>query len=148
MDKKIDLSFKDIEKKLGITKKEVAVDENYSLSIWYEDVRSTQISRMSVFDLARCLRQNIYIEYILPEVLSRLWENPMLGHMTSGELMNLLSRIDKNFWRKNDRLRIQTERLVHAILHKEIVSPDYQLEDWIVEEFFSDVRKLKAKLQS
>jgi hypothetical protein len=72
----------------------------------------------------------------------------MLGHMTSGELMNLLSRIDKNFWRKNDRLRIQTERLVHAILHKEIVSPDYQLEDWIVEEFFSDVRKLKAKLQS
>jgi hypothetical protein len=52
MDKKIDLSFKDIEKKLGITKKEVAVDENSSLSIWYEDVRSTQISRMSVFDLA------------------------------------------------------------------------------------------------
>lgn len=99
------------------------------------------------FDLARCLRQNLYIDYIIPEVLDRLWKDPMLGHMASGELIELLSRIEKRFWSKNPELRNQVEKLTNAILNKDIVSPDYQLEEWIVEEFFCDVRKLKNKLQ-
>lgn len=141
------LTFIDIEKKLGIDNENGVVDENSSLSMWYEETRSKQISKMSVFDLARCLRQNLYIDYIIPEVLDRLWKDPMLGHMASGELIELLSRIEKRFWSKNPELRNQVEKLTNAILNKDIVSPDYQLEEWIVEEFFCDVRKLKNKLQ-
>lgn len=140
------LSIVEIEKKEGTYSEPIVCDISSPLSIWHEKVRLKKIRNLSLLDLARCLRQDVYVEYIIPEVLHRLWRDPMSGDIP-GEIVNALLRIDDSFWREHSNLKEYTSELVNAILDGQITSPDYQLEEWIVDEFFSDVRKLKNKLQ-
>lgn len=71
------------------------------LPVWYKSIRSKKLSQLSDGDLARFIRQNLYLEHILFECINRLYKNPFSGEKYDGEIIEVLSNIDVSFWEKN-----------------------------------------------
>ena len=104
------MTFKDIEKNEFINKP----DNDSPLQRWYNQVREKKISEFSIEDICKAVRQNIYIKYVMPEVVTRLEENVSAGELYDGELVSALANIPKKEWNQ-----IPTERSeIHNILIK------------------------------
>ena len=73
--------------------------ESSILGDWYQSVRSVAISAMTNGDLARSLRQKIFLHVIVPEVLKRLKNDPLAGDQFDGELVASLNSVAPSDWR-------------------------------------------------
>ncbi|PTX53648.1 hypothetical protein C8P63_1289 [Melghirimyces profundicolus] len=70
-----ELSIADIEKLKGIRYEVDKEELKYALPYWYDKVRNKKIKDLSDGDLARCIRQDIFLEYIIPVVIERIKKN-------------------------------------------------------------------------
>ncbi len=96
-----DISIKEIEIEKGIVYDDKYINEG-SLPKWYHSIREKNLSQLSDGDLARLIRQNMYLEYILYEAIKRLYKNPCSGEKYAGELIESMSKyIEASFWIKN-----------------------------------------------
>ncbi len=137
------LHIVDIEKQLGIS--EPVTDSRYSLPKWYERIRSKTIGDLTDGDLARLLRQNMYVEFIFPEVLERLESKPLIGELYDGELITALSILDPVHWGKSDVLTRQLLNIIDSItvngqLRQGLELPSDEEESQIIESL-TEIRK-------
>jgi hypothetical protein len=69
-----------------------------SLSEWYQSVRDKPLGQFSDKDFGIACRQQLYTEFVVPALLSRLESEPLAGDMYDGELLMALSALPKTFW--------------------------------------------------
>lgn len=62
---------------------------------WYNNVIEKKIEELTIADVARCIRQNLFIERVYEVLLSYLLNNPYEGDVYEGELMDKASEVDE-----------------------------------------------------
>jgi len=67
------------------------------LVIWHNQVIEKKVDELTVSDVARCIRQNLFLESAYEMLLVYLLQNPYVGDMYDGELMEKASQIDHGF---------------------------------------------------
>ncbi|ALR74827.1 contact-dependent growth inhibition system immunity protein [[Enterobacter] lignolyticus] len=68
-------------------------DQKSSLEQWFESVIDIPIEELSVEDLCRAIRQDLFIDQLMPRVLKVLAEDPLAGEYYDGELISALATI-------------------------------------------------------
>lgn len=58
-----------------------------SLERWYNEVIQKDITKIGISDVLRMFRQNLFIEVAVKRAIEMLKQNPMLGEMYDGELL-------------------------------------------------------------
>ena len=69
---------------------------NDPLVIWHNQVIDKVPEELTVADIARCIRQNLFVETAYEVLLAVLLHNPFAGDMYEGELMEKASKVDKS----------------------------------------------------
>ena len=64
------------------------------LIIWYNSVIEKKVSELTVADVARCIRQGLFVEKAYEVLLAYLMHNPYEGDVYEGELMEKASEVD------------------------------------------------------
>lgn len=111
------LKIMDIEKEFGIIYQKV---ETFGLTLWYDKVRKKRINELSNGDIARLIRQNLYLSYIVPEAIKRLYIEPTIGEQYSGEVLESFTKINVEFWHINTDLFKELCLLINKITRKEL----------------------------
>lgn len=70
------------------------LEGNDPLVIWHNQVIEKHPDELTVADIARCIRQNIFVESAYEVLLSYLLHNPYSGDLYEGELMEKASMVD------------------------------------------------------
>jgi hypothetical protein len=139
------ITILDIEKEAGIEGYEV--DNESSLSIWYDSVRNKRINELTDGDIARMVRQNLYLKYAVKEAIKRLRKNPIIGELFDGELLAVISRLDNEFWKQNSELSKEAFELVKLINVRTLIPKDFE---WLSEddedEFYEYGRVIQEKI--
>ncbi|PWD65717.1 contact-dependent growth inhibition system immunity protein [Pectobacterium parmentieri] len=80
-----------------------------SLELWFDRVLDVPIEKLTVEDLCRAIRQELFIEQLIPRVLDVLNEDPLAGEYYDGELIAALSIIkrEKLTYHKNSFIKIK-----------------------------------------
>lgn len=135
----------DIEKELGIIYSPHEVKFT-GLPLWYDKIRARQINELTDGDLARFIRQNLYLSFIIPEALRRLNINPAIGDMYYGEVLNSMVKVDIEFWKSNKNILNDVLQLIDKVINKELIVSC----DWLYpnekSEFFNKIKILKYSL--
>lgn len=139
------LTIEDIEEKDGITLQSFN-DQKYPLDLWYQGVRNSKICELSDTDIARFVRQNLYLIYILPEVLSRISQNPFTGDIYSGELIASLVKIGDDFWFSNTILMKETKDLIDSFNKNQLMNSFEWLYEGEEDEYLNRVLIIQEKL--
>lgn len=79
--------YKIKEVKLDSLKKESQLDK------WYFTMIQKSVDELSLLDISRMLRQNIYLDIAIPLTWKKLLENPFCGELYDGQLLELLVRV-------------------------------------------------------
>lgn len=111
------ISIKEIEEKLNLNYSNLREYSEYFLPLWYDKIREKKVGNLSNGDVARLIRQNMYIEYIVPEALERLKDNPFLGELYDGEILKTLYNLDFNFWEKNKKSKNKMSNILYLLLN-------------------------------
>lgn len=140
------LSLKEIEKIEGI-QRQTKVDPDSGLSIWYNEIRDIKISELTDGDIAKLIRQKIFLEHIVPEAIKRLNINATIGSMYDGEVLNAVASIKSSFWASNNKLLEVAKKLTELILSKSLIPIDFE---WLTREdeleFYEYAISLKRNL--
>ena len=75
--------------------------ENSALKDWYISVRDVPVPDMSIFDLARACRQNLFLEAVVPISIQTLGQDVLAGELYDGELVSALMHIPDDYWNMN-----------------------------------------------
>ena len=70
--------------------------EMYPLQKWYNRLLDKRVSELEVSDILRMIRQNEFIDIAISKAVDYLKENPFVGDMYEGELLEKLSNISIN----------------------------------------------------
>ncbi len=68
-----------------------------SLVIWHNQVIEKKVDELSISDVARCIRQNLFLESAYEMLLVYLLHNPYAGDVYEGELMDKAGEIDHDY---------------------------------------------------
>lgn len=110
----MDYTIIDLEKLHGM-KYDRRKENVTSLPKWYAGIRSKRISQLTVGDMARALRQNIFVEHIIFECIDRLHADPICGNLYAGELMKTVADLDHGFWDNNRAAANQARALLRYV---------------------------------
>lgn len=72
--------------------------DKWPLEEWYDSVRQLPITQLSVGDLAKACRQNVWIEQVVPVAVEVLKNDPQAGELYDGELVVALKSIPAAHW--------------------------------------------------
>ncbi|MFD1886474.1 contact-dependent growth inhibition system immunity protein [Paenibacillus wenxiniae] len=86
-----DLSVSKISALLGIA--DDVPDERIPLSIWMEYIKNYKIKNLTDGNIAKLIRQEIFLEYIIPEALQRIQIDPLAGSLGDGELVEAFNYV-------------------------------------------------------
>lgn len=144
-----DIKILDVEKEKGIKDSSIIKDDS-SLSKWYHNIRDKRLSSLADGDISRLVRQQLYLEYVIPEAIERLKKNPLSGEQYTGELLTALYKLDESIWSSNNPVIEKLIDLCNKIDDVRLtLIRDYE---WIyeeeAEEFFTKVLSLKELLIS
>ena len=67
------------------------------LVTWHNQVMEKKVYELSISDVARCIRQNLFLESAYEMLLVYLLHNPYAGDAYEGELMDKAGEIDHNY---------------------------------------------------
>jgi hypothetical protein len=132
------LSIEEIEQREGIEVEPIVYIDS-SISIWYHEVRKKRLSQLTDGDVARFIRQQVFLKYLVPEAIRRLWENPTIGELYDGEVLKQLSTLNKEFWNNNQELKQELLDLLNSIETKRLIPSDFE---WISNEDEKDFTEL------
>lgn len=62
--------------------------------IWYNHVIDKTVAELTVADVARCIRQRLFVEEAYELLLAYLLHNPHEGDIYEGELMDKTTEVD------------------------------------------------------
>ena len=65
----------------------------YPLQKWYNRLIDKRVSELEVSDILRMIRQNEFIDIAISKAVDYLKENPFVGDMYEGELLEKISSI-------------------------------------------------------
>ncbi|MEI7411770.1 contact-dependent growth inhibition system immunity protein [Pectobacterium aroidearum] len=99
-------TFRKLIKNINVVKE---THQQSSLELWFESIIDIPIEKLAVEDLCRAIRQELFIEQLMPRVLDVLDDDPLAGEYYDGELIAALSRItrDELTHHKNNFIKIQ-----------------------------------------
>lgn len=72
------------------------VKQNSPLDQWFYGMIQKKESELTLLDLSRLLRQEIYLDIAIPLACKKILENPFCGEMYEGQLVELLIRTLEN----------------------------------------------------
>ncbi len=141
------MSIEEIEKIEGIVYDSKYENEG-TLPAWYKSIRKKKLSQLSDGDLARFIRQGMYLEHILFECVDRLYENPSSGEKYDGELIEALSKnVDKSFWKKNEECKkLMNNFLSHFNSNVSLESYE-ELDDFEKDEIMVAINQLSRNIK-
>jgi len=87
----------------------------YGLPVWYAQVRVKRLDELTVEDLCRLLRQNMYMDELLPNVFEILTEDVFAGTLYRGELLRALSNLPAEFWETRDNERERWQPIIREL---------------------------------
>ncbi|MCL6326972.1 contact-dependent growth inhibition system immunity protein [Pectobacterium polaris] len=91
-----------------------------SLDLWFERVIDIPLENLAVEDLCRAIRQELFIEQLIPRVLEVLNEDPLAGEYYDGELIAALSMIKGNELTYHKDIFIKIKEAINQIDFSEI----------------------------
>lgn len=84
--------------------KEIKLNKNStSLEIWFNSVIYKNIKQITLSDILRMIRQQLFLEIALEKAIELLKDNPFVGEYYSGELFEHLLKINPRLLKKFDR---------------------------------------------
>nr|WP_229521629.1 contact-dependent growth inhibition system immunity protein [Paenibacillus monticola] len=123
---------------------EIVVEKSVPLSGWFAGIMDDKLKDLPDGSIARLVRQNFHLKYVIPEAILRLSKNPIAGEHYEGELINSINAIESDFWKSNLNLCKELKELLEKIETKEVNLP--QDFEWFMEEeeqeFYESVRKV------
>lgn len=90
-------TFNDIEKHLKIARQPKEYLE-YGLPKWYESKRHTSFKMFSIGDFCICLRQNIYLDYLMDKIIKIFEKDVFGGEQYDGEMLAAFKSVDHKYW--------------------------------------------------
>ena len=116
---------------------------NDSLVEWHNNVIEKTEAELTVSDVARCIRQNLFVETAYEMLIVYLMQDPFAGDMYPGELMEKAGDVDAEIMRKHSR------SLKELIKKAELFIKDnkWELEDER-EEYIESVNNLKNIIEA
>jgi len=84
------------------------------LAAWYDQVREKRFRDFSIGDWCKCVRQELYLKYVIEWVVSKLRDNPLAGDMYDGELVNALTSVSPAFWDDHNREKEEITAIVRC----------------------------------
>lgn len=121
--------------------------EQSSLSLWYSSIRNMKISNLSSGDLARLIRQRMYIKYIIKECINRLYKNPFTGEKYDGELIYVLSNnIDSSFWKENLECKDYVSDYIRYFKSKDLLKDYEEVDDFEKDEIIKYINNLSVNV--
>lgn len=144
---KKDISIEEIEIIEGIVY-DSKYENQYSLPAWYKSIRNKNLSQLSDGNLARLIRQGMYLKHILFECIDRLYKDPFRGEKYYGELIEVLSKnIDVSFWKENEECK---KHLNNFLIHfdSNVSVENYkELDDFEKDEIMESVNQLSRDIK-
>ena len=144
---KSDLRIIEIERMNGISYDEIHQGEG-SLPQWYKSIRNCKVSQLNEGDLARLIRQDFYLDFIVAESIERLYKDPLLGEQFDGELIEALAmKVSRLFWKNNDKCRSNVNELLLSIKSSNFI----EKYEWLIEDdkvgFIKAVQQLSKNVE-
>ncbi|MCH5585435.1 contact-dependent growth inhibition system immunity protein [Shimazuella sp. AN120528] len=145
------LTLEEIEKIKGFNYDEFNDEESnkYPLPQWYNRIRHKTLADLTVSDLSRGLRQDIFLDYIGWEIVYRLDNDILLGYFRDGELLAGIGLLQKH-WEQDLALKeevkkllsktFQKKLLLKAVKSNKITSNDYK---YILDSLYPLIRELE-----
>lgn len=112
---------------------------NSPLDKWFISLVNKQIEELSVLDISRMLRQEIFPDIAMPVTFERLMENPYEGEMYDGQLLELYIRCLSKYPVYEER-----EKYIHLCT---IANKNIDLYDWADEYSKREYKKVLNKLE-
>ncbi|MFD1886477.1 contact-dependent growth inhibition system immunity protein [Paenibacillus wenxiniae] len=126
---------------------EVISDEISPLSVWYAGIQNIQLLNLDDGDVAKLIRQNLILEFAIPESIRRLNQLPTAGKIYVGELMNSFNHIKCEFWTRNVICTKEScEFFKRLKSHPLLVHFQWELEEE-KQDYFSDLKKMISTLE-
>jgi hypothetical protein len=116
------LTLEDIEKVKGFNYDETNDEDSNKnpLPQWYNRIRNKKLEDLTVSDLSRGLRQDIFLDYIGWEILHRLNKDILLGYFRDGELLSSLGSLQKH-WEEDQALKQEVKSLILKVFKKKML---------------------------
>lgn len=119
-----------------------------SLCKWYLNILDKTLENLDSFDLIRCIRQNIFVELVVFEIIKRMLKdnNPFFAEIDTVELTEKLSSVDSKI------LEVYKEsliKIINLIIDNDLINKS---EIWIYEdekdEYRTYLNKINQKIKN
>lgn len=111
------ITFRKLIGNINVTKEP---DQQSPLELWFERIIDVPIEELPVEDLCRAIRQELFIDQLMPRVLEVLTEEPLAGEYYDGELIAALSTIKGNDLKDQKGTFAQIRQLINQISPSDI----------------------------
>ena len=141
-----DLKVKDIELLNGIVY-ENTLDKQESLPQWYKKIRRKKLSQLSDGDLARFIRQGMYLDYIIHECINRLYKNLFIGEKYDCEVIITLSNyVDYSFWKEKQECKKRMTCFLNHFKTNVSIESYNELDEFEKIEILESIRRLSKNI--
>lgn len=128
---------------------DISKQKRSSLGEWYIRVRNKYLNELTDGDVARFIRQELYLEYIIPVAIEKIIIHPLAGEYRNGEILGAMCRVDISFWRSNLELKRKAIDSLNSIINNRFflnnMEWDYESE---ANDFFNEVKLFLNNLKS
>ena len=111
------------------------------LVIWHNEVIEKCPNELTASDVARCVRQKLFLEVAYETLLKFLLQDPYAGDLYAGELLEKASEVDQEYIKKH---RDEITEIVNLADEFARVHEWESIDDKL--EYISELDKLKVKL--
>ena len=87
----------------------------YPLQAWFASVYDKPLDSLSEGDLARAIRQQLFLEYVVPICLQLLSKDPLAGEYYEGELLQALQSVPSKYWLQHVHMRQLLQGIVKTV---------------------------------
>lgn len=92
----------------------VDISGDSALEQWYKSVRDLPIASLSVDDLCRAIRQELYLAHVLPVALHKLRDDSCSGALWDGELASVIANVPEQFWLSYPQILSEARMLMES----------------------------------
>jgi hypothetical protein len=106
--------------------------QEWPLEKWFAAVIDLPLEALTVFDLARACRQNIYVDAVMPYCLRALEAVPLSGELYDGELLAAVMGLPTEFWVAHPQQRDSLIAVCRvALLETDDEDLKREIEEWL-----------------
>jgi hypothetical protein len=118
------LTFALLDRERGIAEPPPVSGDEYPLAAWYRSVREVPLDEFKVEDISKAIRQNVYLEQVVPLALRLLKSEPLAGELYDGELLASLKAVPSQYWSQHEDERLSIKSAIEAALRMEETTED------------------------